>query len=99
MQNTQSTLRQDIYKYLLMIVCVCIIVYVLPKGRKFKYEFDKGKPWMHEKLVAPFDFAIEKSTAELENEKQEIIEQIPSYYERNHDIEDISINTLRTELN
>jgi putative nucleotidyltransferase with HDIG domain len=76
-----------------------VIVFVLPKGRKFKYEFDKGKPWMHEKLVAPFDFAIEKSANELENEKQEIIEQIPSYYERNHEIEESSINTLRTELN
>lgn len=82
-----------------MIICVCVIVFVLPKGRKFKYEFDKGKPWMHEKLVAPFDFAIEKSANELENEKQEIIEQIPSYYERNHEIEESSINTLRTELN
>lgn len=99
MQNTQNTLRQDIYKYLLMIVCVCVIVYVLPKGRKFKYEFDKGKPWMHEKLIAPFDFAIEKSTAELELEKEEIVEQLPSYYERNHEIEETSINTLRTELN
>jgi len=99
MQNSQNSLRQDIYKYLLMIICVCVIVFVLPKGRKFKYEFDKGKPWMHEKLVAPFDFAIEKSANELENEKQEIIEQIPSYYERNHEIEESSINTLRTELN
>lgn len=99
MQNSQNTLRQDIYKYLLMVLCVCVIVFVLPKGRKFKYEFDKGKPWMHEKLVAPFDFAIEKSSAEIEIEKEEIVEQIPSYYERNHDIEESSINSLRSELN
>lgn len=99
MQNSQNTLRQDIYKYILMVLCVCVIVYVLPKGRKFKYEFDKGKPWMHEKLVAPFDFAIEKSSTEIEKEKEEIVEQIPSYYERNHDIEEASINSLRSELN
>lgn len=99
MQNNQNTLRQDIYKYLLMFLCVCVIVYVLPKGRKFKYEFDKGKPWMHEKLIAPFDFAIEKSSSEIEIEKEEIIEQIPSYYERNHDVEQSSINSLRSELN
>lgn len=99
MQNSQNTLRQHIYKYLLMVICVCVIVYVLPKGRKFKYEFDKGKPWMHEKLVAPFDFAIEKSSSEIEKEKEEILEQIPSYYERNHDIEETSINSLRSELN
>ncbi len=99
MQKVQSTLRQDFTKYLLMFLCVCIIVYVLPKGRKFKYEFDKGKPWMHEKLIAPFDFAIEKSSAELEKERQEVIDQIPTYYERNHNIEENSINSLRTELN
>ena len=59
-------------KYTLVVLCVAIIVSVLPKGRTFKYEFDKGKPWMHQNLNAPFDFAIEKSKEEIDLEKNKI---------------------------
>ena len=51
---------------------VAFIVFFLPKGGKFKYEFQKGKPWQFENLYAPFDFSIKKTDAELAKEKQEI---------------------------
>ena len=97
-QSPKTTLRQDIIKYSLMFVCVCIIVISLPKGRKFKYEFDKGKPWMHEQLVAPFDFAIEKSKTDVELEKREISNQLPAYYEFNEDVEKNSLVLFRNEF-
>ncbi len=81
-----------------MFVCVCVIVISLPKGRKFKYEFDKGKPWMHEQLVAPFDFAIEKSKPEVDLEKRAISNQQPPFYEFNEDIEKNSLVLFRTEF-
>lgn len=65
-----------------MALCVLIIVWVLPKGRKFKYEFEKGKPWMHENLVAPFDFALEKTSIQVKEEREEIALNTPPYYRR-----------------
>ena len=55
-------------------------MFFLPKGGKFKYEFQKGKPWQFENLYAPFDFSIQKTDAEIAKEKQ-IIEnnQLPYY--------------------
>ncbi len=55
-------------------------MFFLPKGGKFKYEFQKGKPWQFENLYAPFDFSIQKTNAEIEKEKQ-VIEsnQLPYY--------------------
>ena len=50
-----------IYKYFLYVVSVGLIVFFLPKGGKFKYEFQKGKPWQYENLYAPFDFSIKNS--------------------------------------
>jgi len=69
-----------IFKYLLYVVAVAFIVFFLPKGGKFKYEFQKGKPWQFENLYAPFDFSIQKTDAEIAKEKQ-IIEsnQLPYY--------------------
>ncbi|WP_300023476.1 HDIG domain-containing metalloprotein [uncultured Maribacter sp.] len=69
-----------IFKYILYFVAVAFIVFFLPKGGKFKYEFQKGKPWQFENLYAPFDFSIQKTNAEIEKEKQ-VIEsnQLPYY--------------------
>lgn len=97
-QAPKTTLRQDVFKYALMIVCVCVIVFSLPKGRKFKYEFDKGKPWMHEQLIAPFDFAIEKSKLEIETEKREITSQLPAFYEFNEEVEKNSLVLFKSEM-
>ncbi len=97
-QAPKTTLRQDVFKYALMFLCVCVIVFSLPKGRKFKYEFDKGKPWMHEQLIAPFDFAIEKSKQEIETEKREITSQLPAFYEFNDEVEKNSLVLFRGEM-
>ncbi len=80
-------INQDlIYKFFLIIVCSVITVYFFPSGGKFKYNFQKGRPWQYNALYAPFDFAILKSDKELENEKQEIIDQQTNYYRYNKEI-------------
>ncbi len=45
-----------------------LIVYLFPKSGKFKYSFEKGKPWQSENLLAPFNFAIQKSDQEISGE-------------------------------
>ena len=69
-----------IYKGLLLLVSCFLIVYLFPKGGTFKYEFQKGKPWQHPTLFAPFDFSIIKSESELEIEKKAIIDAQSKYY-------------------
>ncbi len=68
-----------IYKYFLYLISIALIVFFFPRGGKFKYEFQKGKPWQYENLYAPFDFAIKKTDAELQSERQEL-EQSRSIY-------------------
>ncbi len=57
-----------------------LIVYLFPKQGKFRYEFQKGRPWMHEDLQAPFDFPIYKSQLELNREKDSILRDFKPYY-------------------
>ena len=49
-----------------------VIVYFFPKEGKFRYEFQQGKPWMHENFYAPIDFPIYKSEKELTQERDSI---------------------------
>jgi putative nucleotidyltransferase with HDIG domain len=83
MPKTLDTLyryQSVIYKYVLYFITIGCIVFFFPRGGKFKYEFQKGKPWQYENLYAPFDFSIKKTPEELKAERQIIEEnQIPYY--------------------
>ena len=81
-----------IYKVLLFIVTTFLIVYLFPKSGKFKYDFEKGKPWQSETLYAPFDFAIQKTNEELEQEKVEIEKSAIKYFNLD---ETVKANVLR----
>ena len=69
-----------IYKYFLYVISVGCIVFFFPKGGKFKYEFQKGKPWQYTNLYAPFDFSIKKTDEEIAQERQEVVNRQIDYY-------------------
>ena len=58
-------------------------MFFFPKGGKFKYEFQKGKPWQYENLYAPFDFSVKKTQEEISAEKQKVIDGQLNYYRFN----------------
>ena len=75
MKNILSKVRdnhEQIFRLFLFVITLVIILYSYPRQVKFKYEFTKGKPWMHESIIAPFDFSVLKSEIEI-NKEQEII--------------------------
>lgn len=74
------------YKLLLFISTTFLIVYLFPKSGKFKYNFEKGKPWQSENLYAPFNFAIKKTDAEIKEEKQQIEDNSVLYFELDEQI-------------
>src|SRR5690606_23965503 len=77
-----------IYKYFLYLVSIFLIVFFLPKGGQFKYEFQKGKPWQYDNLYAPFDFSIKKTDAEIAKEKTRIENRQIDYYSYSDSISD-----------
>ncbi len=100
--------HEVIYKVILMVVCVLGIVYFIPKEGKFRYEYQKGKPWLHEDLIAPFDFAIYKSDQELAKEKLELKDKSKQYFKVNNKvynevvanvIKDFNDNWFKSSLN
>ncbi len=70
-----------VYKILLFLLTTLFIVYLFPKTGKFRYSFEKGKPWQSESLLAPFNFAIQKTQAEIEEEQLEIENNAPVYFD------------------
>jgi putative nucleotidyltransferase with HDIG domain len=75
MSNFVNKLYQNntiIYKVILFLITTVAIVYLFPKGGQFKYDFNNGQLWKYDNLYAPFDFAVQKTDAEIKIEKQQI---------------------------
>ena len=75
-----------LYKTLLCLLVVGVVVYLLPRAGSFQYEIQAGKPWQYETLLAPYDFPIQKTQDELEEEETSLKEKIPRYFSVNQDI-------------
>lgn len=89
MKNITNKLYRNhalIYKILLFIGTTIVIVYLFPKSGRFKYNFERGKPWQSENLYAPFNFAIKKTDAEIQDEKNKIAAQSIFYFDRDSSI-------------
>jgi putative nucleotidyltransferase with HDIG domain len=67
-------------KITMFVATVILLVLVLPKEGKFKYEFSKGKPWLHDDLYAPFDFAIIKYDDELKAEQEQVLSLLKPFF-------------------
>ena len=78
--------QAEIYKTLLFICSVVVIVYMFPVAGKFKYDFQKGKPWQYDNLYSPFDFAIKKTDEAISEEKQNIEKSSKLYFEYKKEI-------------
>ncbi|MFY0673563.1 MAG: HDIG domain-containing protein [Bacteroidia bacterium] len=82
---------QKVLRYIYIISTLLIIIALIPTNQKFKYDYELGKPWLYEDLLAPFAFPILKGQAFLEEERQNIISDFEPYYEEVSDIEQKAI--------
>jgi putative nucleotidyltransferase with HDIG domain len=65
---------------LIYIVAVVLVYFMFPREGKFRYEYTKNKPWMHENLVAPFDFPIFKTDQQLSRETDSLMNSQYLYF-------------------
>ncbi len=72
------------YRIGLFLAAIVLVVLIFPRGGKFKYEYQKGKPWMHDDLIAPFDFAVYKPVSELNAERETVIHLLKPYFVKNN---------------
>lgn len=88
-----------VYKILLFLATTLFIVYLFPKTGKFRFSFEKGKPWQSENLYAPFNFAIKKAQEEIERERTEIENNASVYFDLNAEVEDLVLNDYLKRFN
>lgn len=76
-----------INRIVLFIAAIAVVIYIFPRQGKFQYEYVKGKPWAHNTLIAPFDFPIYKTQAELKTERENTLSSFNPYFNFQNDVE------------
>ena len=86
------------YKIYVTFAVVYVIALILfPMEGKFKYEYQRGRAWRYETLVAPIDFPILKTNEELIREREKKASDIVPYYDYNKEVKDVVIGNINEE--
>lgn len=85
-------------KFLMMVVSTCLIVYSLPKQAKFSYEIEKGRIWNQKDLISPYNFAILKTPAEIQNDRKNALASTTQLYQLDTNIEQRQLDGFKNDL-
>jgi cyclic-di-AMP phosphodiesterase PgpH len=84
---------------LLFIIAFLLLAYMMPRTRKFTYEFKVDSPWKEDDLTAPYKFAILKSDAEYQKEKDSALADLRYFFNYDEDQLDIQLNKFKKSFN
>lgn len=71
-----GTGKKYLYHLAFFLASIIIIVAISPREGKFKYEFQKGKPWIRPSLIAPWDFPVLKPEAVVARERDSVLHNL-----------------------
>ena len=83
----------NIYKAILLLISLLSIIYLFPREGKYKYEFEKNKPWQYENLYAPFDFSVLKTKKEIAKQEDSIRQNADLFFKKKR----INIDSILTK--
>lgn len=73
--------------FVLIIVCTALIVWLLPSKQARIFNFEIGKPWMGEMLIAEFEFDVLKSDDDINQEKAKQRKEYEPFFKLNPSVE------------
>ena len=80
------SLKGKIVRVGLILISALLVTYLLPREKRFGFDFKLNKPWTHQQVIADYDFPIYKSDAALSSERDSVERLFQPYYN-----EDVSV--------
>ena len=74
------SLQGKILRVGLILASVLLVTYLLPREKRFGFDFKLNKPWTHQQVIADYDFPIYKSDAALSSERDSVERLFQPYY-------------------
>ena len=80
--------------YILIALVAILLAVIIPGEGKFRYEYQRGRPWLYETLSAPMDIPILKTPAELRAEREKKSASVTPYYRFRAGAEELQVSQL-----
>ena len=93
-----KTWKDYLSQVLLVAVATFIIVWFLPRGERAIMNFDIGRPWPYSRFIAPYDFPIFKTDAQIQIEHDSIQALYEPYYELRPRVEVQQVDAFRQAI-
>lgn len=68
------------YRIVAFAVCSVVMALAFPTMRSYTYEYELGRPWRHEDVIAPYDFPILKPEAQVAVERDSLLKGATPFY-------------------
>lgn len=82
----------------MMVICVIFVTLFLPKQARFRFEYEKGKTWMQKDLYSPYSFSIQKTSEEIEKDKDDILKSVLPIYQLDIQIVENELDRYNSEF-
>lgn len=96
--KTKSKLKGALTLVSSVLVVVALLVYFLPRESKFGYEYEQGRPWRYNSLIAPFDFPIYKTQQEVDAERDSALSNFQPFYTEDAQTVVAQVQAFRTDF-
>lgn len=80
------------------LIAIALIVYFLPREERSHYQFDLGRPWRYNQLIATFDFPVYKNEETVRREQDSILRFYEPYFEINDAVEEAQIAKFKQDF-
>lgn len=81
-----------------IIICIASIIFMLPHDvEAFNYTYAPGQPWRYDQLIAKYEFSILKSPAQIQHEKDSVLDEFAPYFTTAKSVGTQQINNFRAD--
>ena len=89
--------NRKLFHFAMLLITAIVVVQFISREVQF-YEYEKGKPWMTDDLIAPFTFSIIKSKAEIETEKNTLSKKKELFFLKREEVSGEQLEVFRQLL-
>ena len=97
--KTDVSWRDFLIRSGLIIATVAIIVWFMPRDSHNSFKIEKGRPWTHADMSAPFDFPIYKSDDAVKAERDSLMKLYEPYFNFNKETSLMQIRQFMKDYN
>lgn len=96
-KNSSRFWRNITLRAVVILSCVTLIVWLLPRNQGPMLHYDVNRPWLYGSLIAPFDFPVYKTDSAIKAEQDSLLRDFQPYYTFQADVAQRSVDNFQAD--